>query len=338
MKVYYDQDASFEYLLSKKIAVLGFGSQGHAHSLNLHESGFNVCVGLRRQSSSWQKAENAGLEVKEISEACIWADVIMILLPDQNQKKVYEESIQQCLTPGKTLAFGHGFNIHYKWIVPPKDVNVVMIAPKSPGHLVRRTFLEGKGVPCLIAVHQDYTGDAKELALAWSKGIGGTRAGVIETTFKDETETDLFGEQAVLCGGSAQLIKAGFEVLTEAGYPAELAYFECMHELKLIVDLYYEGGLSRMNYSVSDTAEYGGMTRGSRVITGQAKNEMKKILKEVQDGSFANEWYQENFSGAKKMEQLRKENREHPIEQVGSKLRSMMSWLLKNNEKEEIGV
>jgi ketol-acid reductoisomerase len=303
MKVYYDQDASFEYLLSKKITVLGFGSQGHAHSLNLHESGFNVCVGLRRQSSSWQKAENAGLEVKEISEACIWADVIMILLPDQNQKKVYEESIQQCLTPGKTLAFGHGFNIHYKWIV-----------------------------------HQDYTGDAKELALAWSKGIGGTRAGVIETTFKDETETDLFGEQAVLCGGSAQLIKAGFEVLTEAGYPAELAYFECMHELKLIVDLYYEGGLSRMNYSVSDTAEYGGMTRGSRVITGQAKNEMKKILKELQDGSFANEWYQENFSGAKKMEQLRKENREHPIEQVGSKLRSMMSWLLKNNEKEEIGV
>jgi ketol-acid reductoisomerase len=338
MKVYYDQDASFDYLLNKKIAVLGFGSQGHAHSLNLNESGFNVCVGLRKDSVSWPKAVNAGLEVKEIAKACEWADVIMVLLPDQNQKKVYEESIQQHLTKGKTLAFGHGFNIHYKWIVPPKDVNIMMIAPKSPGHLVRRTFLEGKGVPCLIAVQQDYTGETKELALAWSKGIGGTRAGVIETNFKDETETDLFGEQAVLCGGSAQLIKAGFEVLTEAGYPAELAYFECMHELKLIVDLYYEGGLSRMNYSVSDTAEYGGMTRGSRVITEQTKNEMKKILKEVQDGSFAKEWYEENFSGAKKMEQLRKENKEHPIEQVGAKLRSMMSWLLKKNEKEEVGV
>ncbi len=338
MKVYYDQDASFDYLINKKIAVLGFGSQGHAHSLNLHESGFNVCVGLRKESTSWPKAENAGLEVKEISEACEWADVIMVLLPDQNQKKVYEESIQQHLTEGKTLAFGHGFNIHYKWIEPPKNVNVMMIAPKSPGHLVRRTFLEGKGVPCLIAVHQDYTGDTKELALAWSKGIGGTRAGVIETNFKNETETDLFGEQAVLCGGSAQLIKAGFEVLTEAGYPDELAYFECMHELKLIVDLYYEGGLSRMNYSVSDTAEYGGMTRGSRVITEQTKNEMKKILKEVQDGSFAKEWYDENFNGAKKMKQLRQENSQHPIEVVGAKLRGMMSWLLKKNEKEEVGV
>jgi len=338
MKVYYDQDASFDYLINKKIAVLGFGSQGHAHSLNLHESGFNVCVGLRKESTSWPKAENAGIEVKGISEACEWADVIMVLLPDQNQKKVYEESIQQHLTEGKTLAFGHGFNIHYKWIEPPKNVNVMMIAPKSPGHLVRRTFLEGKGVPCLIAVHQDYTGDTKELALAWSKGIGGTRAGVIETNFKNETETDLFGEQAVLCGGSAQLIKAGFEVLTEAGYPDELAYFECMHELKLIVDLYYEGGLSRMNYSVSDTAEYGGMTRGSRVITEQTKNEMKKILKEVQDGSFAKEWYDENFSGAKKMKQLREENSQHPIELVGAKLRGMMSWLLKKNEKEEVGV
>ncbi len=338
MKIYYDQDAKLEFLEKKNIAVLGFGSQGHAHALNLKESGLNVCVGLRPESSSWQKAVNAGLEVKNIAEATAWADVVMVLLPDQHQKKVYEESILPNLSQGNTLVFAHGFNIHYKWIVPPENINVMMIAPKSPGHLVRRTFLEGTGVPCLIAVYRDYSGKTKEMALAWAKGIGGTRAGVIETTFKDETETDLFGEQAVLCGGSAQLVKAGFEVLTEAGYSAELAYFECMHELKLIVDLYYEGGLSRMNYSVSDTAEYGGMTRGSRLITGETKKEMKKILKEVQDGSFAKEWYNENFSGSGKMQQLRKENREHPIEQVGAKLRGMMSWLLKKNEKEEVGV
>lgn len=338
MKVYYDADASLDVLKDKKIAVLGFGSQGHAHSLNLKESGMNVCVGLRKTSASWDKAKNAGLEVKEVDEAVKWANVIMILLPDQNQKEVYEKSIAPYLEEGDTLVFAHGFNIHYKQIVPPKNVNVMMIAPKSPGHLVRRTYLENTGVPCLIAVHQDYSGNTKELALAWAKGIGGTKAGVIETNFKDETETDLFGEQAVLCGGSAELVKNGFEVLTEAGYPPELAYFECMHELKLIVDLYYEGGLTRMNYSVSDTAEYGGMTRGKRVVPASAKQEMKKILSEIQDGSFAKEWLNEYASGQKKMNELRKENREHPIEKVGAKLREMMSWLKKKNPKEEVGV
>ena len=253
----------------------------------------------------------------------------MVLLPDQTQKSVYDNEILPNLKPGSTLAFGHGFNIHYKQIVPSADVNVIMIAPKSPGHLVRRTYTEGNGVPCLIAVHQDATGDAKSIALAWAKGIGGTKAGVIETNFKDETETDLFGEQAVLCGGSAELIKAGFETLTEAGYPPELAYFECMHELKLIVDLYYEGGLSRMNFSVSDTAEYGGMTRGPRLITSAVKAEMKKILEEVQDGRFAKEFIDECNGGYKSLNSLRESNRNHPIETVGAKLREMMSWLKK---------
>jgi len=338
MKVYYDQDASLDVLKEKKIAVLGFGSQGHAHALNLHDSGMNVCVGLRKTSDKWEKAEKAGLKVKTISEAVEWANVIMILLPDQNQKAVYDAEIAPFVRPGDVIAFGHGFNIHYKQIVPPADVNVMMIAPKGPGHLVRRTFLEGSGVPNLIAVYQDPTGNTKELALAWAKGIGGTRAGVIETNFKDETETDLFGEQAVLCGGSAELIKAGFETLVEAGYPPELAYFECMHEMKLIVDLYYEGGLSRMNYSVSDTAEYGGMTRGSRLITAETKKEMKKILGEVQSGQFAKEWLDEYNSGQPKMNKLREENKNHPIEVVGSKLRGMMSWLFKKNPKEEVGV
>ncbi|RJP69709.1 MAG: ketol-acid reductoisomerase [Ignavibacteriales bacterium] len=329
MKVYYDQDASLDVLKEKKIAVLGFGSQGHAHALNLHDSGMNVCVGLRKTSDKWEKAEKAGLKVKTISEAVEWANVIMILLPDQNQKAVYDAEIAPFVRPGDVIAFGHGFNIHYKQIVPPADVNVMMIAPKGPGHLVRRTFLEGSGVPNLIAVYQDPTGNTKELALAWAKGIGGTRAGVIETNFKDETETDLFGEQAVLCGGSAELIKAGFETLVEAGYPPELAYFECMHEMKLIVDLYYEGGLSRMNYSVSDTAEYGGMTRGSRLITAETKKEMKKILGEVQSGQFAKEWLDEYNSGQPKMNKLREENKNHIIEKVGSQLRGMMSWLIK---------
>lgn len=338
MKVYYEQDANLDLLKSKKIAVLGFGSQGHAHSLNLHESGMNICVGLRSSSPTWQKAKNAGLEVKTVADAVKWGDVIMVLLPDQNQKEVYDKEIAPNLKLGDTIAFGHGFNIHYKQILPPADVNVMMIAPKGPGHLVRRTFLEGSGVPCLIAVHQDPSGLTKDLALAWAKGIGGARAGVIETNFKDETETDLFGEQAVLCGGSAELIKAGFETLVEAGYPPELAYFECMHEMKLIVDLYYEGGLSRMNYSVSDTAEYGGMTRGSRLITAETKKEMKKILSEVQSGQFAKEWLDEYNSGMRNFNQLRKENREHIIEEVGAKLRGMMSWLFKKNKKEEVGV
>ena len=338
MKVYYDGDANLDLLKNKKVAVLGFGSQGHAHALNLKESGMNVIVGLRKTSASWEKAEKAGLEVKEVADAVKWANVIMILLPDQNQKEVYDKEIAPNLKSGDTLAFGHGFNIHYKQIVPPADVNVMMIAPKGPGHLVRRTYLEGSGVPCLIAVQQDPSGTTKDLALAWAKGIGGTRAGVIETNFKDETETDLFGEQAVLCGGSAELIKAGFETLVEAGYPPELAYFECMHEMKLIVDLYYEGGLSRMNYSVSDTAEYGGMTRGPRLITAETKKEMKKILSEVQSGQFAKEWLDEYHSGMPNMNKLRKENREHKIEEVGAKLRGMMSWLFKKNKKEEVGV
>jgi len=329
MNAYYDQDADLKYLQEKNIAVLGYGSQGHAHALNLKDSGLNVCVGLRTDSSSCAKAREAGLEVNTIADAVKWADIVMILLPDQYQKTIYEEEIRPNLAEGNTLAFAHGFNIHYKQIVPPETVNVIMIAPKSPGHLVRRTFTQGNGVPCLIAVHQDYTGDAKQQALAWAKGLGGTKAGVIETTIKDETETDLFGEQAVLCGGSAELIKAGFETLVEAGYPAELAYFECMHELKLIVDLYYEGGLSRMNYSVSDTAEYGGMTRGPRVVTPAVKEEMKKILKEVQDGSFAKEFIDECNAGYPKMKELRASNANHPIEKVGAKLREMMSWLLK---------
>lgn len=336
MKVYYDGDASLDFLKDKKIAVLGFGSQGHAHALNLKESGMNICVGLRQSSARWGKAEALGLQVKTVSDASAWADVIMLLLPDQNQKDIYDNDIVQHVTSGKTLAFGHGFNIHYKQIVPPSDVNVMMIAPKGPGHLVRRTFTEGSGVPCLIAVYQDPSGSTKDLALAWAKGIGGARAGVIETNFKNETETDLFGEQAVLCGGSAELIKAGFETLTEAGYPPELAYFECMHEMKLIVDLYYEGGLSRMNYSVSDTAEYGGMTRGPRIITKESKKEMKKILTEIQSGQFANEWLAEYRSGGPNFAKLRKSNTEHAIETVGAKLRGMMSWLFNQNKKEEV--
>jgi ketol-acid reductoisomerase len=329
IKVYYDSDADLKYLQNKKIAVLGFGSQGHAHALNLKDSGMDVIVGLRLNSPSVEKAKNFGFEVYSVADAVKKADIIMILLPDQTQKSVYYSEIAPNLKAGSTLAFGHGFNINYKQIVPPSNVDVIMIAPKGPGHLVRRVFTEGSGVPCLIAVHQNYSGTAKETALAWAKGIGGTRAGVIETTFKDETETDLFGEQAVLCGGSAELIKAGFETLVEAGYPPELAYFECMHEMKLIVDLYYEGGLSRMNYSVSDTAEYGGMTRGPRIITKEIKNEMKKILYEIQSGKFAEEWLSECKNGLPLMTKLRKENREHPIEKVGSKLREMMSWLIK---------
>jgi ketol-acid reductoisomerase len=334
MKVYYDEDASLDFLKNKKIAVLGFGSQGHAHSLNLKDSGMNVCVGLRPESVRWHIAENAGLQVKSVPEAAEWADVIMVLLPDQHQKAVYDKDVVSHLKKGNTLAFAHGFSIHYKQIVPPADVNVIMIAPKSPGHLVRRTFQEGSGVPCLFAVQQDATGEAKDLALAWSKGIGGTRAGVIETNFKNETETDLFGEQAVLCGGSEELIKAGFETLVEAGYPAELAYFECMHEMKLIVDLYYEGGLTRMNYSVSDTAEYGGLTRGKKVINEESRKAMKQILNDVQSGKFAKEWIEESNSGQKNLNKLREEEKAHPIEIVGAKLRGMMSWLRKDKKQE----
>ncbi len=327
VNAYYDSDADLSLLAGKKCAVLGYGSQGHAHALNLKESGVDVCVGLRKESASWQKAEAAGLKVKSISEAVKSSDIVMVLLPDQSMKAIYDAEVAPHMGGVNTLAFGHGFNIHYKQIVPPPHVNVIMIAPKSPGHLVRRTYENGQGVPCLIAVEQDADGQAKGLALAWAKGIGCTRAGALETNFKDETETDLFGEQAVLCGGVADLVKSGFETLTEAGYPADLAYFECMHELKLIVDLFYEGGLSRMNYSVSETAEYGGMTRGPRVVDSETKKRMKTILAEVQDGSFAREWLNEYATGSKNFEALRKENREHPIEVVGAKLRGMMSFI-----------
>ncbi|MAT58662.1 MAG: ketol-acid reductoisomerase [Ignavibacteriae bacterium] len=327
MKVYYDADASLENLKDKNLAVIGYGSQGHAHALNLKDSGLNVAVGLRKSSARWKEAEEAGLKVMTVSEAAEWGDIVMILLPDQNHKEVYENEIKDHLKEGNTLAFGHGFNILYNQVVPPKNVNVMMIAPKSPGHLVRRTYQQGSGTPCLIAVEQDFSGNTKDLALAWAKGIGGTRAGVIETNFKDETETDLFGEQAVLCGGSEELIKAGFETLVEAGYPPELAYFECLHELKLIVDLYYEGGLSRMNYSVSDTAEYGGLVKGRKVITSDTKKAMKEILTDIQTGKFAEEWIEENKNGQPVLNQLRKESESHPIEKVGAKLRQMMSWL-----------
>ncbi|ACY47636.1 ketol-acid reductoisomerase [Rhodothermus marinus] len=333
MNVIYDADLSL--IQSKKVAVIGFGSQGHAHALNLRDSGVDVVVGLRPGSSSAAQASAQGLTVRSIAEAADWADVIMILIPDQHQKRVYEADIAPHLKAGKALAFAHGFNIHYGQIKPPADIDVFMVAPKSPGHLVRRTFQEGNGVPCLVAVAQNATGQARELALSYAAAIGGTRAGVIETTFKDETETDLFGEQAVLCGGSAELIKAGFETLVEAGYPPELAYFECLHELKLIVDLYYEGGISYMYYSVSDTAEYGGYTRGPRVIGPQVKEEMKKILQEIQSGQFAREWIAEYESGEKKLRETRAKTRQHPIEVIGRKLRQMMSWLKAKEVPEE---
>ena len=327
MKVYYENETSLESLKNKKIAILGYGSQGHAHALNLKESGMDVIIAEVKGGAAWDKARSAGFEVLEAADAVKSANVIMVLLPDQIQKKVYDEAIAPNLKEGDTLVFAHGFNIHYKQIVPPANVNVMMIAPKGPGHLVRRTFTEGSGVPCLIAIHQDPSGDTKEVALAWAKGIGGTKAGVIETNFKDETETDLFGEQAVLCGGSADLIKASFDTLVEGGYPPELAYFECMHELKLIVDLYYEGGLSRMNYSVSDTAEYGGMTRGKKIITDETRQTMRDILKDVQDGTFAKEWLAEYADGQPNMNRLREETKNHQIEKIGVKLREMMSWV-----------
>ena len=328
MNMHYDADLGL--IQNRRVAVIGFGSQGHAHSLNLHESGVQVVVGLREGSPSKAEVEAHGVTVMSVSEAAAWAEVVMILIPDQHQKKVYEAEIREHMTPGKALGFGHGFNVHYGQIEPPAGVDVFMVAPKSPGHLVRRTFSEGRGVPCLVAVAQDASGQTMDLALSWAKGIGGTRAGVIENNFKDETETDLFGEQAVLCGGSEALIKAGFETLVEAGYAPELAYFECLHELKLIVDLYYEGGLQTMNQSVSDTAEYGGYSRGSRVITETVKAEMKKILGEVQSGAFAKEWIDECEQGWPNMSRLRNASVTHPMETIGKKLRGMMSWLRTN--------
>ncbi len=329
MNVHYSADSAL--IRSKTVAVIGYGSQGHAHALNLHESGVEVVVGLRPGSSSAAEAAAKGLDVASVSEAAARADVIMMLIPDQHQKAVYEADIQSHVTPGKALAFGHGFNIHYEQIVAPEGVDVFMVAPKSPGHLVRRTYEQGAGVPCLVAVAQDASGSALELALSYADAIGGTKAGVIETTFSDETETDLFGEQAVLCGGAEALVKAGFETLTEAGYPAELAYFECLHELKLIVDLMYEGGLEYMNYSISDTAEYGNHTRGPRVVTQEVKQEMQKILGEIQSGAFAREWLAAAEKGGK-LEALRERSKQHPIEETGRKLRSMMPWLTVDKE------
>jgi len=326
-KMYYEKDTDLNLLKGKKVAVIGYGSQGHAHALNLHESGIDVTVGLYNGSKSWAKAEAAGLKVATVAEAAKAADFIMILLPDEKQGKIYNEEIAPNLEEGNSLVFAHGFNIHYVQIVPPAFVDVFMVAPKGPGHLVRRTYTEGAGVPCLIAVHQDASGKAKDYALAYANGIGGARAGVLETTFKDETETDLFGEQAVLCGGCAELIKAGFETLVEAGYAPENAYFECMHEMKLIVDLFYQGGLSLMRYSVSDTAEYGDYQVGKRIITAETKKEMKKVLSEIQDGTFAKNWLLENQVGRPNFNATRRMEAEHPIEKVGKELRGMMSWI-----------
>ena len=326
-KMFYEKDTNLELLQGKKVAVIGFGSQGHAHALNLHESGVDVVVGLYEGSKSWDKVKEAGLEVATTAEAAKKADIIMILVPDEKQAKLYREEIAPYLEEGNALVFAHGFNIHFKQIVPPSNVDVFMIAPKGPGHMVRRTYTEGSGVPCLIAVEQDYSGKAKDLALAYANGIGGARAGVLETTFKDETETDLFGEQAVLCGGVTALIKAGFETLVEAGYAPENAYFECMHEMKLIVDLMYQGGMAAMRYSISDTAEYGDYVTGSRIITDETKKEMKQVLTEIQDGTFAKKWLLENQVGRPTFNAMRRMEAEHPIEKVGKELREMMSWI-----------
>ena len=325
--IYYEKDADPALIRSKKVAIIGYGSQGHAHALNLKDSGVDVVVGLRDGSSSKAKAEAAGLKVMNIADAAKYADVIMVLAPDTEQKKIYEESIAPHLTDGKALAFAHGFNIRFDRIHPPKGVDVIMMAPKGPGHLVRRTYTEGGGVPCLIAVEQDATGGAKALALSYAEAIGGARSGIIETTFTEETETDLFGEQAVLCGGVAALVQAGFETLTEAGYQPEMAYFECLHEVKLIVDLMYEEGITGMRYSISDTAEYGDVTRGPRVITPATKKAMQKILKEIQSGKFAREWVKESEEGRANFNALREAGAKHPIEAVGKQLRSMMPWL-----------
>jgi ketol-acid reductoisomerase len=326
-EVFYDDDADLSIIQGRKVAVIGYGSQGHAHSLSLRDSGVDVVVGLQEGSKSRAKAEEQGLRVATPAEASAWADVIMVLAPDTAQRKIYTESIAPNLTAGKALFFGHGLNIRFELIKPPADVTVAMVAPKGPGHLVRRQYVDGKGVPCLVAVEQDPTGEGLALALSYAKAIGGARAGVIKTTFKEETETDLFGEQAVLCGGTAALVQTGFEVLTEAGYAPEIAYFECLHELKLIVDLMYEGGISRMRYSVSDTAEFGDYTRGPRVIDARVKQEMKKILSEIQSGEFTKELIADDEAGGPALAQYRKEGAEHPIEVTGKKLRDMMSWV-----------
>lgn len=329
MKIFYDQDADLGLLADKTVAILGYGSQGHAHAQNLRDSGVNVIIGQRPGGANWTLAKEHGFEPLSAADAAAKADVIMILVPDQHQADLYAKDVKPNLKAGDTLMFAHGFNIHFNQIVAPENVNVCMCAPKGPGHLVRRVYTEGAGVPNLVAVHQDADGKAMDMALAYAKGIGGTRGGVLLTTFKEETETDLFGEQAVLCGGASELVKAGFETLVEAGYQPEIAYFECLHELKLIVDLMYEGGLANMRYSISDTAEYGDYTRGPRIITDETRKEMRKILKEIQQGEFARDFILENKAGKPHFLAMRRINAEHLIETVGGKLRGMMTWLKK---------
>jgi len=330
MNIYYDKDCDLSIIKSKTVAIIGYGSQGHAHANNLKDSGVNVVVGLRPDSTSVKKAQNSGLTVKDIPDAVKAADVVMILAPDEHQGRLYKEFIAPNIKKGAALAFAHGFNIHFGQIEPRADLDVIMIAPKGPGHLVRSTYTQGGGVPSLIAVEQNPSGMAKEIALSYASANGGGRAGIIETTYREETETDLFGEQAVLCGGATALVQTGFEVLTEAGYAPEMAYFECLHELKLIVDLMYEGGIANMRYSISNTAEYGDLTRGPRIITDETKNEMRRILKEIQTGEFAREFILENQAGAATLKAKRRIGREHEIEKVGEKLRSMMSWISAN--------
>ncbi len=330
MNIYYDKDADLSIIRGKKVAIIGYGSQGHAHANNLRDSGVTVMVGLRPGSSSATKAEKAGLTVKPVAEAVKAADVVMILAPDQHQAKLYRDEVEPNIKQGAALAFAHGFNIHFGQIEPRADLDVIMIAPKGPGHLVRSTYTQGGGVPSLIAIHQNASGKAKELALSYASANGGGRAGIIETNFREETETDLFGEQAVLCGGATALVQAGFETLVEAGYAPEMAYFECLHELKLIVDLMYEGGIANMRYSISNTAEYGDLTRGPRVVTEETKQEMKRILDEIQTGKFAREFILENQAGMPTMHAMRRRSREHQIELVGAKLRDMMPWIKAN--------
>lgn len=328
-RLYYDTDANLDLLADKTIAIIGYGSQGHAHALNLKDSGMNVIVGLYPGSKSAEKAKNSGLTVHTVADAAKTADLIMILLPDEVQKAVYKNEIEPNLSEGNMLAFAHGFNIHFTQVVPPDFVDVMMVAPKGPGHLVRRTYEQGEGVPCLFAVYQDASGQARDRAMAYAKGIGGTRAGILETSFREETETDLFGEQAVLCGGLSALIKAGFETLVEAGYQPELAYFECLHEVKLIVDLIVEGGLANMRYSISNTAEYGDYTRGPRIVTDETRAQMRQILDEIQSGAFARDFVLENQAGKPGLTSMRRKEAAHPVEAVGKDLRAMFSWLKK---------
>ena len=330
MNVYYDKDADLSLVKGKKVAIVGYGSQGHAHALNLHDSGVKVTVGLRKDGASWDKAKKAGLNVEEVSGAVKGADFVMMLMPDEHIAAVYKSEVEPNIRKGATLGFAHGFNIHYGQVMPREDLDVVMIAPKAPGHTVRSTYAQGGGTPMLIAVHRDQSGKARDLALSYAAAIGGARAGVIETTFKEETETDLFGEQTVLCGGCVELVKAGYEVLTEAGYAPEMAYFECLHELKLIVDLMYEGGIGTMNYSISNNAEYGEYATGPKIITEETKKAMRAALARIQSGEYAKEFILENRAGAPMLLSRRRMTAEHPIEIVGEKLRAMMPWIKKN--------